>query len=106
MDFNQISRLALIIKICIIFVFYIYNMTTFTSSLPDSLLNLLDEKAKELSLPKNKIIERALSLYLDQLNKAEYLKSYKRMADDVDILNIADEGLADYYKQLRDYEAS
>jgi predicted transcriptional regulator len=81
-------------------------MTTFTSSLPDSLLNLLDEKAKELSLPKNKIIERALSLYLDQLNKAEYLKSYKRMADDVDILNIADEGLADYYKQLRDYEAS
>ena len=71
-------------------------MTTFTSSLPDSLLNLLDEKAKELSLPKNKIIERALSLYLDQLNKAEYLKSYKRMADDVDILNIADEGLADY----------
>lgn len=106
MDFNQISRLALIIQICIIFVFYIYVMATFTSSLPDSLLNLLDEKAKELSLPKNKIIERALSLYLDQLNKAEYLKSYKRMADDVDILNIADEGLVDYYKQLKDYEAS
>lgn len=81
-------------------------MATFTSSLPDSLLNLLEEKSKELALPKNKLIERALSLYLDQLNKAEYLKSYKRMADDADLLNLADEGLADYYKQLKDYEAS
>lgn len=80
-------------------------MATFTSSLPDSLLNLLEEKSKELALPKNKLIERALSLYLDQLNKAEYLKSYRRMSDDVDLLNLADEGLADYYKQLKDYEA-
>ncbi|MBL7836499.1 MAG: ribbon-helix-helix domain-containing protein, partial [Bacteroidetes bacterium] len=70
-------------------------MATFTSSLPDSLLNLLEEKSKELALPKNKLIERALSLYLDQLNKAEYLKSYRRMSDDVDLLNLADEGLAD-----------
>lgn len=76
-------------------------MATFTSTLPDSLLTLLDEKAKELSLPKNKLIERALSLYLDQLNKAEYVKSYKRMADDTDLLTLAEEGLSDYFKQLK-----
>ena len=49
-------------------------MATFTSNLPDDLLNLLSEKAKALSLPKNKIIERALRLYLDHLDKAEYIK--------------------------------
>lgn len=75
-------------------------MATFTSSLPDSLLSLLEKKARELSLPKNKLIERALSLYLDQLNKAAYLKSYRRMAEDADLLEIAEEGMSDYFSQL------
>ncbi len=79
-------------------------MATFTSSLPDTLLKLLEEKARELSLPKNKLIERALSFYLDQLNRAAYLKSYKKMASDADLLQIAEEGMADYYRQLESKE--
>jgi hypothetical protein len=75
-------------------------MTTFTSSLPDGLLQLLEEKAKELSLPKNKLIERALSLYLDHLNRAAYIKSYKQMAADTDLLAIVEEGMTDYFHQL------
>ena len=75
-------------------------MTTFTSTLPDNILQELSEKAKKLSLPKNKIIERALSIYLDQLNKAEYIVSYKRAANDEDILAIAEEGMEDYFQQL------
>lgn len=75
-------------------------MTTFTSSLPEELLNLLEEKAKELSLPKNKLIERALSLYLDHLNRAAYIRSYKKMAHDADLLMIVEEGMTDYFKQL------
>lgn len=75
-------------------------MATFTSTLPDNLLRQLDAKAKALSLPKNKLIERALSLYLEHLEKAEYIKSYKRVAQDQDTMAIAEEGLADYLKQL------
>lgn len=52
-------------------------MATFTSSLPDDLLQRLSQKARELKLPKNSLIEKELSIYLDQLNRAEYLKSYK-----------------------------
>lgn len=81
-------------------------MATFTSSLPDQLLALLDEKAKEMALPKNKLIERALSIYLDQLNKAEYIKSYKRMSDDTDLMTIAEEGMRDYFKQLKEDDAT
>ncbi|HLP33416.1 MAG TPA: ribbon-helix-helix domain-containing protein [Bacteroidia bacterium] len=75
-------------------------MATFTSSLPESLLKMLEEKAKQLSVPKNKLIERALSLYLDQLNRAEYTKSYSQMAKDIDLLALAEEGMMDYLQQL------
>ena len=75
-------------------------MTTFTSSLPDHLMQQLSDKAKALSIPKNKIIERALALYLEHLEKAEYVKSYKLASKDADILSLAEEGLADYLKQL------
>ncbi|WP_258105402.1 ribbon-helix-helix domain-containing protein [Marinoscillum sp. MHG1-6] len=77
-------------------------MTTFTSSLPDRLLQELNKKATELSIPKNKLIEKALTIYLDQLNKAEYIKSYKQAGQDVDIMNIAEEGMADYFKQIEE----
>ena len=71
-------------------------MTTFTSTLPDDLLEMLNLKAKELHLPKNKLIEKALRIYLDQLNKSAYIKSYKRLSEDADILQIAEEGMAEY----------
>lgn len=77
-------------------------MSTFTSTLPNELLEQLGRVAKQLSIPKNKIIEKALTVYLDQLNKAEYIKSYKQMADDANLLSIAEEGMAEYLTQLEE----
>ena len=77
-------------------------MTTFTSSLPDDLMNLLSYTASKLKLPKNKLIEKALRIYLEQLNKAEYAKSYKLAGDDMDIMMVAEEGMEDYYKQIKE----
>ncbi len=77
-------------------------MTTFTSTLPEDLMNLLSEKAIMMKLPKNKLIEKALRIYLEQINKAEYLRSYKKLSNDTEILEIAEEGLADYFKQIED----
>ena len=79
-------------------------MATFTSSLPDSLLQLLDEKSRELAIPKNKIIEKALSIYLEQLNRAAYIKSYKQMSEDANTLLMAEEGMADYMNQITESE--
>jgi predicted transcriptional regulator len=75
-------------------------MATFTSNLPDDLLSQLGEKAKALSVPKNRLIEIALRLYLEHLEKAEYIQSYKAAASDKDILSIAEEGMGEYLKQL------
>jgi predicted transcriptional regulator len=77
-------------------------MATFTSTLPDDLLQRLAEYAKKLSLPKNKVMENALNLYLDHLKRAEYAKSYRQAAQDEDILLAAEEGMGDYLKQIED----
>ena len=79
-------------------------MATFTSSLPDNLLELLNKKAKELSLPKNKLIEMALVIYLDQLKRAEYVRSFKQLTEDADIINIAEEGMEDYLTDIKNFE--
>jgi hypothetical protein len=61
---------------------------------------MLTGKAKALALPKNKLIENVLRLYLEHIEKAEYIKSYKATVNDPDILTIAEEGMADYLKEL------
>ena len=77
-------------------------MTTFTSSLPDDLLKRLADASSKMKLPKNKLIEKALDIYLEQLDRAAYLKSFKRMAKDEDMILMAEEGMADYLQQLQD----
>jgi len=75
-------------------------MSTFTSTLPDELLKKLQEAANQLSMPKNKLIEKAVRTYLEQLNKAAYIKSYKAMADDTDVLMLAEEGMEAYLSEV------
>ncbi len=77
-------------------------MSTFTSTLPDDLLTQLAQKASELKLPKNKLIETALRIYLDQLNRADYVRSMREAASDIDTLLLAEEGMAEYLAQLPD----
>jgi predicted transcriptional regulator len=77
-------------------------MLTFTSTIPDDLSRQLNEKARALSLPKNKLIENALRLYIEHLERAEYVRSYKQASGDKEILAMAEEGMADYLKQLEE----
>jgi predicted transcriptional regulator len=75
-------------------------MTTFTSTLPDELMEKLNRIAARLAVPKNRIIEKALRVYLDQINRAEYIQSYKEAAKDENILDMAEEGMEEYLRQL------
>ena len=75
-------------------------MTTFTTTLPEDILEKLKQQSEKLSVPRNKIIEKALRIYLDQLNRAEYVMSYKKASKDSQIMNLAEEGMEDYLRQL------
>jgi len=77
-------------------------MTTFTSTLPEELLAKLDQAAKKLSIPKNRLIEKALRIYLDQLTRAEYINSFRQASNDDQLLSMVEEGMEDYLKQLEE----
>jgi predicted DNA-binding protein len=70
----------------------------FTSTLPTELLEQLAEFSKKLNLPKNKIIEKSLRQYLENLKRAEYIRSFQRAAQDSDQQELAEMGLEDYLK--------
>ena len=70
------------------------------AALPEELLDELNRKAEELKRSKDDIIENALRVYLDQLNRSAYLLSYQKMKQDDDILKIAEEGMKEYFQQL------
>ncbi len=72
----------------------------FTSSLPAQLLDDLEYYAKALSLPKNRVIEKALNAYFEKLKKAEYEYSFRKAASDPEIETWAEDGLEDYLKML------
>lgn len=80
-------------------------MTTFTSTLPDELLTELSEQAKKLKVPKNRLIERALSTYLNQLKRLEYIRSYQKASKDEELIAMAEEGMAEYLEQLGEEDA-
>ncbi len=75
-------------------------MGTFTSSLPQDVLDRLNSESKKRGVAKNSIIEKALRIYLDQLKRAEYVKSYSRAGKDQEIMAIAEEGMVNYLKDL------
>lgn len=79
-------------------------MKIYTSSLPDNLFEKLAQAAKQYNMAKNKIIEKALELYLDELKRAKYASSYQRASKDEEILAMAEEGVAEYFKQLNDLD--
>jgi predicted transcriptional regulator len=47
-------------------------MSTYTSSLTDDIFQQLGHMAKALKLAKSKLLEKALRVYSDLLNRAEY----------------------------------
>lgn len=70
----------------------------YTSSLPKDLMDMLNSYASQLKLPKNRIVEKALRAYFDQIKKAEYAHSFRRAAGDEEQILMAEEGLEDYLK--------
>ncbi len=76
------------------------NTVSYTSTLPEDVMKQLNEYAEKLGLPKNKLIERSLRLYLDKLKQMEYVRSFQRAGMDKDLVEMAEESLQDYLNTL------
>jgi metal-responsive CopG/Arc/MetJ family transcriptional regulator len=74
-----------------------------TTSLPKSLVEEINIFAKEHGKKKNQIIEESLSQFLLNEKRNQFVNSFKRAALDKEIVNMAEEGLQDYKRQLKKY---
>lgn len=66
----------------------------------------LTEYATRNNQKKNKIIEEAITVFLNEKRKKEYADSFKKMQNDPEQRFFAEAGLGDYLKMIEDYEKS
>jgi hypothetical protein len=76
----------------------------YTSTLPIELKDELELYAAKHKTSKNKIIEKALKKILTEERKKAYVETFKKANSDSAMTEMADWGLEDYLKQLKDLE--
>jgi metal-responsive CopG/Arc/MetJ family transcriptional regulator len=77
---------------------------TYTSTLPDDLITLVNEYAEKYKVSKNKIIEKALRRFLFEAKRKEFQEGFKRVANDPEIVEVAEMGMGDYLELIQMYE--
>lgn len=80
------------------------KQTTYTSTLPHNLVKDLQNYSEKLNVSKKQLIEKAVINYLDELKRAEYAESFKKLKGDKEMILIAEEGMADYRLLLEKFE--
>lgn len=71
-------------------------MATYTSSIPEELISKLSAVSQELKVTKSSIIQKALEIYLRELDKAAYAQDFKEIKGDKELMDIAEEGMSEY----------
>ena len=74
---------------------------TYTSTLPNVVMEEVVEYARKKKISKNKVIEIALKKLLEEEIKNELRESFKKIADDPEMLEMAEWGMEDYVEQLK-----
>lgn len=77
---------------------------TYTSTLPNIVMEEIVEYAKRKKISKNKVIEIALKRLLEEEIKNDLRESFKKISDDPDMLEIAEWGMDDYETQLKKFD--
>jgi len=77
---------------------------TYTSTLPDDLILQVNEYAEKYKVSKNKIFEKALRKFFFEVKRKEFQEGFKRVANDPEILELAEMGMGDYLELIQKYE--
>ena len=78
--------------------------TTYTSTLPSVVMEEVVEYAKKKKISKNKVIEIAVKKLLEEEIKNELMESFKKIADDPDMIEMAEWGMEDFAEQLKRFD--
>lgn len=77
---------------------------TYTSTLPNIVMEEMAEYAKRKKLSKNKVIELAIKKLLEEEIKKDLEASFKKISGDPGIEEMAEWGMNDYNKQLKKFD--
>lgn len=77
---------------------------TYTSTLPNIVMEEVAAYAKKKKISKNKVIEIALKKLWEEEMKNELRESFKKIADDPEMLEMAEWGMEDYAAQLKKFD--
>lgn len=77
---------------------------TYTSTLPDTVMEGVVEYAKKKKISKNKVIEIAVKRLLEEDIKNELQRTFTLASNDKELLEMAEWGLGDYLEQLKEME--
>jgi len=80
------------------------KIVTYTSSLPNMVMEEVVEYAQKKNVSKNKVIEIALKRFFEEEIKQELQDTFQLASKDKELVQLAEEGLGDYLNQLKELE--
>jgi len=79
--------------------------TTFTSTISPELIQWVDSVAKTRKRTRRAILEEAVKRYQRDLMRDQLREGFKRAANDPDMTELAEWGMADYAKMVDSFDA-
>jgi hypothetical protein len=70
---------------------------TYTSTLPEDVLASVNDYAEKYNISKNQVVENALRQFFFSLKKSDFREGFLRVANDVDMGKMVEEGMNDYF---------
>jgi hypothetical protein len=70
---------------------------TYTSTLPEDVLASVSDYAEKYNISKNQVVENALRQFFFNLKKNDFREGFLRVANDVDMGKMVEEGMNDYF---------
>ncbi|HEY9342695.1 MAG TPA: hypothetical protein VIQ23_14010 [Hanamia sp.] len=81
-----------------------HKTVTYTSTLPDVVMEEVVEYARKKNISKNKVIEIALKKLMEEEIKNELMESFKKIANDPEMIETAEWGMREYSEQLKNFD--
>jgi hypothetical protein len=75
----------------------------FTSNIPLELKEKIEQYSTKHHIPKNKVLEKALSLFFHEEKRKAFAEGIKKYGQNPENIEIAEWGMTDYAEQLKKY---
>lgn len=75
----------------------------FTSNISIELKEKIEQYATKHQIPKNKVLEKALSIFFHEEKRKAFAEGIKKYGQNPENIKIAEWGMADYAEQLKKY---